>query len=78
MEFATEVVTICDRLRFFDAGQEKSDARGFARLLSASIARTYQKRVAAGLQSGRDFVIPDHRDSIGFDIETRWGTLRLA
>ncbi len=28
---------------------------------SASIARTFQKRVAAGRQSGRDFVIPDQQ-----------------
>ena len=28
----------------------------------ASIARTFQKRVAAGLQSGRDFVIPNQQD----------------
>ena len=27
-----------------------------------AIARTYQKRTAAGLQSGRDFVIPDKKD----------------
>ena len=33
--------------------------------VSASIARTFQKRVAAGLQSGRDFVIPDHREQAG-------------
>ncbi len=32
---------------------------------SASIARTFQKRVAAGLQSGRDFVIPDRREQAG-------------
>ena len=31
----------------------------------ASIARTFQKRVAAGLQSGRDFVVPDHREQAG-------------
>jgi hypothetical protein len=29
---------------------------------SASIAKTFQKRVAAGLQSGRDFAIPDQRE----------------
>ncbi len=34
-------------------------------VLSASIARTLQKRVAAGLQSGRDFVVPDHREQAG-------------
>jgi hypothetical protein len=28
----------------------------------ASIARTFQKRVAAGLQSGRDFVIPNQQE----------------
>jgi hypothetical protein len=29
---------------------------------SASIAKTFQKRVAAGLQSGRAFVIPDQKE----------------
>ncbi len=33
--------------------------------VSASIARTFQKRVAAGLQSGRDLVIPGHREQAG-------------
>ncbi len=32
---------------------------------SASIARTFRKRVAAGLQSGRDFVLPDRREQAG-------------
>ena len=27
-----------------------------------SLVRTFQKRVAAGLQSGRDFVIPDQQE----------------
>ncbi|SRR6266567_2439691 len=27
-----------------------------------SIAKTFQKRVAAGLQSGRDFIIPNEQD----------------
>jgi hypothetical protein len=37
----------------------------YNKLLKASvdsIARTFQKRVASGLQSGRDFVIPDQQD----------------
>ena len=40
----------------------------------ASIARTFQKRVAAGLQSGRDFVIPNQqdqaKDTTDFDLVT--------
>ena len=39
-----------------------------------SIAKTFQKRVAAGLQSARDFVIPDvneqAKDATDFDIIT--------
>ncbi len=39
-----------------------------------SIARTFQKRVAAGLQSSRDFVIPNLQDQAGettdFDLIT--------
>jgi hypothetical protein len=40
----------------------------------ASIAKTFQKRVAAGLQSGRDFVIPNQqdqaKDTTDFDLVT--------
>ncbi len=40
----------------------------------ASIARTFQKRVAAGLQSSRDFIIPDlneqAKDATDFDLIT--------
>jgi len=39
-----------------------------------SIARTFQKRVAAGLQSGRDFVIPNQseqaRETTDFELIT--------
>jgi hypothetical protein len=39
-----------------------------------SIARTFQKRVAAGLQAGRGFVIPDQqeqaRETTDFDLIT--------
>jgi hypothetical protein len=39
-----------------------------------SVAQTYQKRIAAGLQRGRDFVIPDRReqanDTDDFDLVT--------
>ena len=47
----------------------------------ASIARTFQKRAAAGLQSGRDFVIPNQQDqakeSTDFDLIT-WLVIRKA
>jgi len=33
--------------------------------VSASFARRFQKRVATGLQPGRDFVIPDRREQAG-------------
>ena len=42
-----------------------SDMSLYNRLLDAtveSIARTFQKRVAAGLQSGRDFIIPNQNE----------------
>jgi hypothetical protein len=42
-----------------------ADMSLYNKLLTAavdSIARTFQKRVAAGLQSGRDFVIPNQQD----------------
>jgi SNF2 family DNA or RNA helicase len=42
-----------------------ADMKLYNKLLDAavdSIARTFQKRVAAGLQSGRDFVIPNQQD----------------
>jgi hypothetical protein len=42
-----------------------ADMSLYNRLLTAavdSIAKTFQKRVAAGLQSGRDFVIPNQQD----------------
>jgi hypothetical protein len=49
----------------------------YSKLLAAtvdSIARTFQKRVAAGLQSGRGFVIPDQqeqaRQTTEFDLIT--------
>jgi hypothetical protein len=49
----------------------------YNKLLAAavdSIARTFQKRVAAGLQSGRGFKIPDQeeqaRDTTDFDLVT--------
>jgi SNF2 family DNA or RNA helicase len=41
-----------------------TDMSQYNRLLTSavdSIAKTFQKRVAAGLQTGRDFVIPDHQ-----------------
>ncbi len=40
----------------------------------SSIVRTFQKRTAAGLQTGRDFVIPDRlaqaNDNSDFDLIT--------
>jgi SNF2 family DNA or RNA helicase len=45
--------------------QNGSDMSLYNKLLAAavdSIARTFQKRVAAGLQSGRDFVIPNQQE----------------
>ena len=54
-----------------------SDMSLYNKLLDAtveSIARTFQKRVAAGLQSGRDFVIPNQdeqaRETTDFDLIT--------
>jgi hypothetical protein len=39
-----------------------------------SVARTFQKRVAAGLQSGRDFIIPNQaeqaREASDFELIT--------
>ena len=45
--------------------QNGSDMSLYNKLLDAaveSIARTFQKRVAAGLQAGRDFKIPDEQE----------------
>jgi hypothetical protein len=44
-----------------------SDMSAYNELLAAaaaSIARTFEKRVAAGLQSGRGFVIPDEQEQV--------------
>jgi len=61
-----------------------SDMQHYNKLLSAgvdSIARTFLKRVAAGLQSGRDFVIPNQqeqaKDSSDFDLIT-WLVIKTA
>ena len=46
-----------------------------------AIVRTFQKRVAAGLQSGRDFVIPDKKEQANgasdFDLIT-WLVIKLG
>jgi hypothetical protein len=54
-----------------------ADMSLYNKLLTAavtSIAKTFQKRVAAGLQSGRDFVIPNQqdqaKDTTDFDLVT--------
>ena len=62
----------------FDAETSNgADMKRYSKLLAAtvdSIARTFQKRVAAGLQSGRGFVIPDQqeqaRQTTDFDLIT--------
>ena len=62
----------------FDAETSNgADMKLYSKLLAAtvdSIARTFQKRVAAGLQSGRGFVIPDQqeqaRQTTDFDLIT--------
>jgi len=62
----------------FDAQTSNgADMAPYNKLLEAavaSIARTFQKRVAAGLQSGRDFVIPDQgeqaRETTDFELIT--------
>ncbi len=50
----------------FDAETKNgADMQLYNNLLAAavaSIAKTFQKRVAAGLQSGRDFIIPEQQD----------------
>jgi len=49
---------------FDDQTKNGSDMSLYNRLLTSavdSIAKTFQKRVAAGLQTGRDFIIPDHQ-----------------
>ena len=49
---------------FDDQTKNASDMSLYNRLLTSavdSIAKTFQKRVAAGLQTGRDFIIPDHQ-----------------
>ncbi|HOC54627.1 MAG TPA: helicase-related protein [Verrucomicrobiota bacterium] len=64
--------------QLFDAESNNgADMAPYNKLLEAavdSIARTFQKRVAAGLQSGRDFRIPDQedqaRDTTDFDLVT--------
>jgi hypothetical protein len=52
--------------QMFDAETTNgADMKPYNQLLAAavaSIAKTFQKRVAAGLQSGRDFVIPEQRE----------------
>ena len=60
-------VTAYEQLcQLFDAETNNgSDMARYSKLLADavdSIARTFQKRVAAGLQSGRDFVIPNQQD----------------
>jgi len=59
---------LCD---LFDAETDHGrDMRHYDTLLAkavASIAATFQKRVAVGLQSGRDFVIPDQKAQVKDD-----------
>ena len=61
-----------------------ADMNLYNKLLAAavdSIARTFQKRVAAGLQTGRDFVIPDQheqaRETTDFELIT-WLVIKVA
>ena len=62
----------------FDAETSNgADMKRYSKLLAATVdstARTFQKRVAAGLQSGRGFVIPDQqeqaRQTTEFDLIT--------
>jgi hypothetical protein len=62
----------------FDAETKNgTDMNLYNRLLAAtvdSIAKTFQKRVAAGLQAGRDFVIPNQseqaRETTDFELIT--------
>ena len=57
---AEPIKALCD---FFDSETDNgSDMSKYNKLLGKavdSVVRTFQKRTAAGLQSGRDFVIPD-------------------
>jgi SNF2 family DNA or RNA helicase len=72
---ATAYEQLC---RFFDSEtQNGSDMSLYNKLLDSaveSIAKTFQKRVAAGLQSGRDFVIPNQseqaKDTTDFELIT--------
>jgi SNF2 family DNA or RNA helicase len=54
--------------QLFDAETKNgADMSLYNKLLAAtvdSIARTFQKRVAAGLQSGRDFIIPNQSEQV--------------
>ena len=61
-----------------------ADMKLYNKLLAAavdSIAKTFQKRVAAGLQSGRDFVIPDQqqqaRETTDFELIT-WLVIKAS
>jgi len=64
--------------RMFDAetrnGEEMSLYNKLLEAAVSSIARTFQKRAAAGLQSGRDFVIPNQteqaRETTDFELIT--------
>ncbi|MCI0541323.1 MAG: ATP-dependent helicase, partial [Verrucomicrobiales bacterium] len=64
--------------RLFDTETNNgADMKLYNKLLDAavhSIAKTFQKRIAAGLQSGRDFVIPDQneqaRETTDFELIT--------
>jgi hypothetical protein len=41
---------------------QRQEAEGWGAKAINAIVRTFQKRTAAGLQSGRDFVIPDKQE----------------
>jgi hypothetical protein len=60
----------CEQLcQLFDTEtQDGADMKLYNKLLAGaveSIAKTFQKRVAAGLQSGRSFVIPNQQEQAG-------------
>ena len=55
--------TLCDLFdQETDGGNNMDKYSGLLAMAIKTIARTFQKRTAAGLQGGRDFVIPDKKE----------------
>ena len=56
---------LCDQFdRETENGAKMDKCSGLLTKAIKAIVRTFQKRTATGLQSGRDFVIPDKQEQV--------------